>query len=170
MWPIILCPGRTARPSTCQSRTSDSQGCGSVKPPCARSVSTNRPSWVVVATYAQTMPPGRERLGDGVDALPRREHVEDHPVDALAGRRASSSARSPTVQAPGRVVAAEELGDVAPGDVGELLAALVRRHPAVGPTARSSEQVSAPDPTPASTTRAPGKMSAIATIWAASLG
>ena len=39
-----------------------------------------------------------------------------------------------------------------------------------GPTARSSEQVSAPEPTPASTTRAPGKMSAIATIWAASLG
>ncbi len=40
----------------------------------------------------------------------------------------------------------------------------------VGPTARRSEQVSAPDPAPASTTRAPGKMSAIATIWAASLG
>ena len=40
----------------------------------------------------------------------------------------------------------------------------------VGPTARSSEQLSAPEPAPASTTRAPGKMSAIATIWAASLG
>ena len=26
VWPIILCPGRTARPSTCQSRTSDSHG------------------------------------------------------------------------------------------------------------------------------------------------
>src|SRR4029079_18831980 len=39
-----------------------------------------------------------------------------------------------------------------------------------GPTARSSEHVSAPDPTPASTTWAPGKMSASATIWAASLG
>ncbi len=40
----------------------------------------------------------------------------------------------------------------------------------VGPTARSSEQLRAPEPAPASTTRAPGKMSAIATICAASLG
>ena len=39
-----------------------------------------------------------------------------------------------------------------------------------GPTARSRLQVSAPDPTPASTTCAPGKMSAIVTIWAASFG
>jgi hypothetical protein len=38
------------------------------------------------------------------------------------------------------------------------------------PTARSNDIVSAPDPTPASTTRAPGKMSAIATICPASLG
>ncbi len=39
-----------------------------------------------------------------------------------------------------------------------------------GPTARSSEHVRAPDPTPASTTCAPGKMSAIAMICAESLG
>ena len=39
-----------------------------------------------------------------------------------------------------------------------------------GPTARSSEQVSAPEPTPASTTSAPGKTSTIAMICAASLG
>ena len=38
------------------------------------------------------------------------------------------------------------------------------------PTARSRDMVSAPEPTPASTTRAPGKMSAIATICPASLG
>ena len=38
------------------------------------------------------------------------------------------------------------------------------------PTARSREMDSAPEPTPASTTRAPGKMSAIVTIWPASLG
>ena len=50
---------------------------------------------------------------------------------------------------------------------GALSLALLR---AIGPTARSNEQVSAPEPTPASTTSAPGKMSASATIWAASLG
>ena len=38
------------------------------------------------------------------------------------------------------------------------------------PTARSSQQVSAPEPAPASSTRAPGNTSANATIWAASLG
>ena len=38
------------------------------------------------------------------------------------------------------------------------------------PTARSRYRVSAPDPAPASTTRAPGKMSAIVTMWAASFG
>ncbi len=38
------------------------------------------------------------------------------------------------------------------------------------PTARNSDIDSAPDPTPASTTRAPGWMSPIATICPASLG
>lgn len=38
------------------------------------------------------------------------------------------------------------------------------------PTARSSDIDSAPEPTPASTTRAPGWMSPIATICPASLG
>ncbi len=40
----------------------------------------------------------------------------------------------------------------------------------VGPIARSREMVRAPEPTPASITRAPGKTSAPPTIWAASLG
>ena len=35
---------------------------------------------------------------------------------------------------------------------------------------RSSAQVSAPEPAPASNTRAPGKMSPMVTIWAASFG
>jgi hypothetical protein len=39
-----------------------------------------------------------------------------------------------------------------------------------GPIARSSQSESAPDPTPASTTTAPGKMSAWPMIWAASFG
>ena len=58
MCPIIRWSGRTARPSTCQVRSIVSDDSGSVKPPCSRSVSTIRDSWVVVATYAQTTPPG----------------------------------------------------------------------------------------------------------------
>ena len=131
MCPIIACAGRTARPSTCQSRTSDSQACGSVKPPCSRTVSTNRDSCVVVATYAQTMPPGRSASA----AASRHSH-------GASMSRMTRSARSPgrgqrlgevaEGEPPGRVVAAEELRDVGPGDVGELLAPLVGRHPAVG--------------------------------------
>ena len=40
----------------------------------------------------------------------------------------------------------------------------------VSPTARSNQRDSAPEPTPASTTVAPGKMSPRARIWAASFG
>ena len=40
----------------------------------------------------------------------------------------------------------------------------------VWPMARSSHSDSAPEPTPASTTVAPGKMSAAPRIWAASFG
>ena len=50
MWPIIRWSGLTARPSTCQVRTIDSQEAGSVKLPWARKVSTVRDSWVAVAT------------------------------------------------------------------------------------------------------------------------
>ena len=125
VWPIILWPGRIERPSTCQSRTSDSQGCGSVNPPCARSVSTVLPSWVVVATYAQTSPPGVQRLGDPVDALPGREHVQDDPVDVLVVEALHEVADG---ELPGRVPAVEELVDVLHALVGELLAALVGGH------------------------------------------
>ena len=113
---------------------------------------------------------GRQRLGDRVDALPRREHVEDDPVDAavLVVERLDEVADG---ELPGRVPAAEELVDVLrrATSANSWRRSYDDTRPA-GPTARSSEQVSAPEPTPASTTRAPGKMSAIATIWAASLG
>ena len=50
VWPTIRCSGRTASPSTCQPRVRLSQAAGSSKPPCPRSASTVRESWVVVAT------------------------------------------------------------------------------------------------------------------------
>ena len=161
VWPIILCPGRTARPSTCQSRTSDSQACGSVKPPCARSVSTISAQLGGGRDVRADDAAGHQRVGDRVDALPRREHVEDDPVGALAGGR----------QRLGEVAEAEAPGRVrSPPKNWVTLARATSANSSrrsyddtrpCGPTARSSEQVSAPDPTPASTTRAPGKMSAM---------
>ena len=169
MWPIIEWPGRTARPSTCQSRTSDSQAWGSVNPPCSRTVSTKRDSCVVVATYAHTMPPGTQRAGRRVEAVPGREHVEDDPVGALARRRQRLGEVAER-EAPGRVVAAEELRDVGAGDVGELLASLVRRHPAVRPDRAQQRAGERAGPDAGLDHVGPGKMSAMATICAASLG
>jgi hypothetical protein len=73
--------------------------------------------------------------GGGVDALPGSQHVQDHPVVALPrGRELLGEVAE--AQGPGRVGlpvrGTEELGDVAAGDVGELLAALVGRELAVG--------------------------------------
>ena len=47
---MIAGPGRTASPSTCQPRVSDSQAAGSSKLPCSLTASTVRDSWVTVET------------------------------------------------------------------------------------------------------------------------
>ena len=145
MWPIIACPGRTARPSTCQSRTSDSQACGSVNPPCTRMLSTVRESCVVVATYAHRMPPG----SSAAPAASRQSHGASMSRISRSVRSpeaGSSSARSPRRSSQAGMVAPEELGDVAAGDVGELLAALERQHPPVrsdGPQQRAGQRAGA---------------------------
>jgi hypothetical protein len=114
-------------------------------------------------------PAGHEGVRDDVEALPRGEHVEDDPVDAAgldhAGEGVDEVADDDT---PGGVVDPEEGTDVAAGDIGEVLAPLERDEPAA--IARSSDIDKAPEPTPASTTVAPGKMSAIMTIWPESFG
>ena len=98
---------------------------------------------------------------DGVQALPRREHVEDDAVDVgrrsvvrRRGRRRSAArpgaGRRRTSRRCARAISAKS----AP--------ALVRDQTCrCSPTARSRQQDSAPEPAPASTTRAPGKMSAM---------
>ena len=107
---------------------------GSVKPPCTRTVSMNRDSCVVVATYAQHDAAGPDATGAGVEAVPGREHVEDDPVDLVAGRR-ERVGEVADGQLPRGVAlpigGAEELVDVPAGHVGEVLATFVRRQPAV---------------------------------------
>ena len=121
----------------------------------------------MVATYAHTMPPEASAAATA-STQSQGEHVQDDPVDVLAPRQ--SLGQVADGEPPGRVVAAEELGDVARATSANSSRRSYDDTRPCGPTARSSEQVSAPEPTPASTTWAPGKMSAIATIWAASLG
>ena len=105
------------------------------------------------------MPPGAQRVGDGVHALPGRQHVEHDPVHGARGASTggSASARSPTVS--------RQAGWSPPKNWVTLRRATSANSSRRsyddtrprGPTARSSEQVSAPEPTPASTTRAPGE-------------
>ena len=135
VWPIILWPGRTARPSTCQSRTSVSQACGSVKPPCAR---RSRRTGTAGSWWRRT----------------RRRCRRARSASATASRHSQGASMSRMTRSTRSPDAGQRLGEVADGaaarpggsrrrarrrtastlragDVGELLAPLVRRHPAV---------------------------------------
>ena len=88
MCPTMRWSGRTASPSTCHGRSSDSQALGSAKAPWPRSASTVRLSWVVVATYAQTTPPGTKACATVSTTSHGRQHVEHDAVDVgLRGGR-----------------------------------------------------------------------------------
>src|SRR5690606_23157876 len=171
VWPTTRWSGRTASRSRCHPRTRVSHARGSVNRPVSLASSTKRESWVVVATYATSTPPGTSasaatwRFSQG--ASMSRTTRSTVPGSMAVG---STSARSPTTTS--------QAGWSAPNQVRAFALAISAksarrstdsRRP-VGPTAWSSDMLSAPDPTPASTTRAPGKMSASATICAASLG
>ena len=137
MWPIILWPGRTARPSTCQSRTSVSHGCGSVNPPWARSVSTIRPSWVVVATYAHDDAAGARARRRRRRRTPRARACRARPGRRCRAARPPGSALDEVAdgERPGRVGppsgAPKNCATLRRAIVGELLAALEGRHVAV---------------------------------------
>ena len=77
---------------------------------------------------------GAEGVGGRVETLPGRQHVEDDPVGALAGGRqrlGQVAEREPPGGMGLPLGRSEELVDVAAGDVGELFATFVRRHPPV---------------------------------------
>ncbi len=73
---------------------------------------------------------GHERVGDGLEALPGRKHVEDHAVDR-AGRADLGQGLGQVADrhGPGRVVGAEEGAGVAAGDLGEVGPALEGQQP-----------------------------------------
>ena len=129
------------------------------EPACPRSASTIRESWVVVATYDAAHRPGPAPSATTSRHLPRREHVQDHAVDRLVRRVASARSPSTSSQAGcGPPKNRSTLRWATSANSGRRSRTSTRPP---SPTARSSEQVSAPDPAPASTTRAPGYMSAM---------
>ena len=115
---------------------------------------------------------GGERVGDGVDALPRGEHVEHDAVDRAGGHDVAAAARRGRRRRP-PTTAASRRGTSRRSRARRPRtprAARTRRGGPPGRSARSSQSASAPEPTPASTTVAPGKTSACARICAASFG
>ena len=65
-----------------------------------------------------------QRMGDGIDVLPRREHVEHDPVDASFFGRPQYLVNVTDTQVPRRVAAAEPQVDVCSSDISKVLAAL----------------------------------------------
>ena len=77
---------------------------------------------------------GGQDGGDGVEAFPGGEHVQDHPVHGARLFGADHFfLEVPEGDLPGRVRAAEDRLDVAAGDVGEFLAAFEGMQVAVVP-------------------------------------
>ena len=63
-------------------------------------------------------------MGNGLDVLPRREHIEHDPVDASFFGRPQYLVNVTDTQVPRRVAAAEPQVDVCSGDISKVLAAL----------------------------------------------
>ena len=74
-------------------------------------------------------PAGDKRLGDGVENLPRRQHVEHHAVHFRTGVVGDVG----DDQVPVGRTLTEERRDVAGGVLGVVVAYLVGRHPPLGP-------------------------------------
>ncbi len=92
-------------------------------------------------------PAGRERVGDDVEALPGGEHVEDDPVDRAVGHGERQRADEVADRdGPRGVGPAEEVLDVAAGDLREFGAALEGVHVPVvtdGPQQRHAQRAGA---------------------------
>ena len=123
--PIIRCCGRTASPSRCQPRTIDSHASRLGVPAVGADVLGQPRQLRGRRDVGDEHAAGRERVGDGVEVLPRREHVEHHAVDAAGlGHGRQHVGQVADRQLPRGVRAAEEALDVAAGDRREVLAPL----------------------------------------------
>ena len=164
MWATIRWSGRTDWPSMCQPRLSTSIVSTMPKPRAAQLVAQLhglRDLRRVGHQHAAAV----HGAGGVLDHPPRLGQVEHHPVEVGLVDALVDVALLDRV--PVERVAAEEGGHVLDRPVGEVLAQLVAGTTA---PARTSVIDSAPDPTPDSSTRAPGKMSASMRIGPRSLG
>ena len=134
----------------------------------------SRDSWVVVATYATSTPPGASACA----AASRHSHgasMSSTTRSTVAGR--ATSRRQPLgqvadVERPGRVRRRRRTPRRwCARSSAKSARRSYERQPAAGRRPRAAARRSARrSPTPASTTRAPGKTSPIVTTWPASFG
>ena len=172
--PIILWLGRTAKPLDVPVPDQRLPGLrlGELAVRPERLDRSGRAGWWSRRTPTTT-PPGARASRDRVHALPRREHVQHHPVDRAGGASTfgSASTRSPTVSARPGARRRRTGSTLRRATVGELLAALVRRHRPCRPDRpqqRAGQRARADpgldDPAPR------GRCRPSPTIWAASFG
>ena len=156
--PIMRCSGRTASPSRCQPLTMLSQALGSAKWPLDRSPSRNLESWVTVATYPSTNPPGISALAtvsmhsQGANMSNTTRSAD--PSLTTSGNLSCKSPRWISQFSGSRPVCVITfaLAISANSSRRSKLSSLP-----LGPIARRRYRESAPEPTPASITLAQGR-------------
>ncbi len=167
VWATMRWSGRTDWPSTCQRAVEHLERLGHAEAAGRRAPRGAGPTWMIVG-----------RVGDQDAArVQRPARRASRPATARGGRarsgrgRSRRCPRSSRAPRPGSARAPRRRGSVATlrvGPVGEVLAQLVAGRRSA--PARSSVIDSAPEPTPDSSTRAPGKMSASIRIGPRSFG
>ena len=129
VWPTMACWGRTASPSACQPRSSVSVASGSVKPVCTRMRLHRAGQLGGGGDVAAEHPAGHQHVGQRRRRSPRARACPGRPGRPGGGSVAGTLDQIADPQLPGRVGPAEEVLDVAAGDRGEVLAALVGDQP-----------------------------------------
>ena len=114
-------------------------------------------------------PPGSSTACERSERRPRLGQVEHAPVEAIVGSAISATSPSRRSRAI-RVVSRRTPRRFRPLDRDAPRAARTETTRPSGPVARHSAMVRAPDPVPASSTRAPGKMSAYTMMGPRSFG
>ncbi len=157
VWPTMRWSGRTLRSVTCQPRLQRLERL-EVLEPVPRQGEHELLHLAGRGQVGTHDAAGVEHGMQGRQRSPRLRQIQDDPVVALARPGDVGETAGPKVSVSG--TDPKKVSTFSPRRCQMLRSQLVGDHPPLGPTARQSAIVRAPDPVPASSTRAPGNTSA----------